>query len=192
MKHPRFAILIVSLPLIGLIYLCAWGIVPDRMAALVEHVMGNTPEAQVAVYLAAVAHGDEVAALDTWELGTSELMDSTRLPDLQARRQTVTQTLLSRRIRADFDIRAIEWYAICCMAFHRTDSPGDATGARVFITVHDQTGAALLYVVDVFHRPGRYRGEEANYPRHEWVIRDVYPVDEQPIFWPTQASYGGV
>ncbi len=128
----NIALLIASLPFLVMAYLCAWAIVPDRLSALSERINGNTPEAQIAAYLAAIAHGDEQSALRIWEPAVSELMTANHLPDLQARQRTLTHTFITRGIRAEFTVQKIEWWAICCMAYHRIDNSSDATGARVF------------------------------------------------------------
>jgi hypothetical protein len=188
----NLALLIASLPFLVMLYLCAWAIVPDRLSALSERINGNTPETEIAAYLAAIAHGDEQSALRIWEPGVSELMTADHLPDLQARQRTLTHTFITRGIRTDFAVEKIEWWAICCMAYHRIDNSSEASGARVFILLHDQSGATTRYVVDVFHRSGRYRGEEDGYPAHQWVIRDMYPAEQEPIFWPTRTGYGGL
>ena len=57
-----------------------------------------------------------------------------------------------------------------------------AGGARLRVRLVGRSGAALDYVVDVFDRDGSSSGLRALLTRH-WVVRDVYPVDQQPLFW---------
>jgi hypothetical protein len=57
-----------------------------------------------------------------------------------------------------------------------------AGGARLRVRFADRSGAALDYIVDVFDRDGGSSGARALLTRH-WVVRDVYPADQQPLYW---------
>jgi hypothetical protein len=61
--------------------------------------------------------------------------------------------------------------------------PRGAEGARVRIQLHDRQGAALIYTFDVFVRGGSCWGPVADYPPRQWVIHDIYPDGEAPLYW---------
>jgi hypothetical protein len=69
---------------------------------LLEQALGQTPRAQIAAYMTAIAGGDRRAALDLWmEPGTSN-------PALVARRQSVTDDLLAYGSRQSHRVLDVE------------------------------------------------------------------------------------
>jgi len=51
--------------------------------------------------------------------------------------------------------------------------------------------ASLVYVFDVFVRGNTYWGAAMGYPPREWLLRDVYPDGQAPLFWPFKNEAGG-
>jgi hypothetical protein len=129
---------------------------------------GDTAEARVERYLAAVSRGDERAALAAWGVDAGAYRD-----ELEARRSEVTRALASQSPRA-YRIEHIEWWSMCCEP-HIIASGRLATGARMTVGIGDAD-----YVFDVFamEREDVYDG----LPPHGWVLRDVYPSGAAPIY----------
>lgn len=150
-------------------------------AAVIEQISGETPQARIAAYVRALARGDEKAVLDAWELPTWELPRG-RSGELRARRDGVTRDLIIAGIHSDIIILGIEWWRTCCEP-NVINNPRNAGGARVHAQLLDRDGAPLLYMFDVFTREQPYWGEAMGYPPRQWVLRDVYPMSQEPLFW---------
>ena len=142
-----------------------------------ELVSGETPQARITAYLQAIQSQDRAAALDTWSLpsdGTDAFVA------LSGRRYSITDELLSRKITG-FTIFEPQWWSTCC-------DPGvtfqsrNAGGARVQVQVLDAQGQPWIYIFDVFV-DGPYYGDATGNPYRHWLLRDIYPSDELPIYW---------
>lgn len=97
------------------------------------------------------------------------------------RRETVIAGLLQANVAADYRINEVEWWHTCCEPGVTCDSRG-AGGAR--ITVQFMQGdKPLAYIFDIFTREQPYFGAATGYPPRDWVIRDVYPRGNTPLFW---------
>jgi hypothetical protein len=156
----------------------AVGAVP---ATVVERLRGETPEARVRAYADAVLHGDEAAALNAWTLEAHEQPDG-RGEALRARREAITRQLVGAGLVRDFRINHIEWWRTCCEPGVINDSRG-AGGARVHVQFLDGDGVPHGYIFDIFHREGPYWGAAMGYPVRRWALYDVYPYDEEPLYW---------
>lgn len=150
-------------------------------ATVVEWLRGERAAARLDAYVRAILRGDGRAAWDAWELPQWELAAG-RSAALQKRRQDVTRDLLAAGIRPDYSILHIEWWRTCCEPGVTSDSRS-AGGARIQVQFVDRQGQPLAYTVDVFTGDGAYWGAAMGYPVRHWVLRDVYPADEQPLFW---------
>ncbi len=175
---------VVALALVSL-YAAGWFFLPSdgsRGFSPWDRITGETPSAKVDAYVRAVARGDEAAALDLWEPPAVDLPNG-RSTALRQQRVDVTRALIAVGIRPDVAIRSIEWWRTCCEP-GLIDGPRDAGGARLRIRLIDRSGVALDYVVEVFDRDGSSSssGLRALLTRH-WVVRDVYPADQQPLYW---------
>jgi hypothetical protein len=181
-KFPLRIVLVTILVGIGF---CAISIVfltrGSAYATVVETITGETPEAKVGAYVNAVARGQVTQALTLWELPTWQLPDETEAR-LSARRQSVTQQLAGLPVRAQFNILGIQWWSTCCEP-HVIPEPRDAGGARLYVQLFDKDGMPLRYVFDLFTREQPYWGAALNYPPRQWVLRDVYPDTQAPLFW---------
>ncbi len=129
---------------------------------------GDTAEARVDHYLAAIARGDEAAAISRWGVDAGGYRQ-----ELEARRSEVTRALASQPPHS-YRIEGIEWWSMCCEP-HIIASGRLATGARVTVGTDD-----ARYVFDVFavEREHVYDG----LPPRGWVLRDVYPSGAAPIY----------
>ncbi len=145
-----------------------------------EQMAGETPPAKVEAYVAALAHGDEAAALNLWELPS--LRDQAQLSALAERRGQVTAALLASRRGAAFTIVRTEWWGTCCEPRVIGDAR-DAGGARMRVQFTNVRGMPPVYVFDVFVRDLPYWGAAMDYPLRQWVIRDVYPEGQAPLYW---------
>lgn len=166
-----------------IVYVAGWFFLPSDASPEFspwQRIAGETPSAKVDAYVRAVARGDEAAALDLWELPAVDLPNG-RSTALRQRRVDVTRGLIAAGIRPDAAIRSIEWWRTCCEP-GLIDGPRSAGGARLQVRLVDRSGTALDYVIDVFDRDGGSSGLRALLTRH-WVVRDVYPSDQPPLFW---------
>jgi len=149
---------------------------------LLEWVAGETPQAHIRAYLRAVEAQDRQAALAAWTLPAPE---RARFAELERRRAAATDELLARRIR-DFTLFEPQWWRTCC-------EPGlaaarSAGGARIRVQVIDAEGEPWQYTFDVFAAEQPYWGAAGGNPYRHWLLRDVYPAGEPPLYWPLTYS----
>lgn len=142
---------------------------------VVERMLGQTPEAQIRKYLAAVAEGDRQAALDLW--GLPALSN----PSMENRRSNITAELVAHGPTLHFQILDVEWWRTCCEPATIED-PGQAGGARVQVLLGSQAHADRIYTFDLLV-PGGYWGEAAGNPVRHWSIVDIYPQNALPLAW---------
>ena len=142
---------------------------------LIEQLTGQTPQAQIAAYLEAVAQGDQQAALDLWSPAGPDS------PGLVARRGAVTAGLLAYGPGLDYQVLDVEWWRTCCEPAVLEDS-GDAGGSRVWVRLYGGNRPARVYVFDLLV-PGGYWGEAMGNPLRTWAIFDVYPQGQAPLVW---------
>ena len=149
--------------------------------AFQEPTMGETPQAKVVAFVQAIHQDDRSAALALWELGES----STLAKDgaLKERRERITTELLSAEHDTEYTILGIEWWTTCCEHTVTCDSR-NAGGARINVQFLDNSGLSVPYTFDVFAREQPYWGSAMDYPPRHWVIRDVYPTNQEPLYWP--------
>jgi len=144
---------------------------------LLELASGETPQAKITAYLQAIQASRPGAALAAWTLPAP---NTESFAELTERRDLVTDDLLARQI-IGFTIFEPEWWSTCC-------DPGvirharNAGGARVQVQVLDAQGQPWLYTFDVFTNEP-YWGNAAGNPYRRWLLRDVYPLSEPPVYW---------
>jgi len=144
---------------------------------LLERPTGNQPQAQIKAFVHAIVLGDRSTALELWEIE-----DTTMQSELLGRQKSVISDLMSMGIRPDYRILGVEWWTTCCEPSVTCDSR-NAGGARIMVQFLDKNEQPKLYTFDVFAREQPYWGGAAGYPSRDWVIRDVYPYDQEPLFW---------
>jgi hypothetical protein len=142
---------------------------------LLEGALGQTPEAQVRRYLAAVSEGDRQAALFLWPSPT------TPNSALDARRASVTDELLSFGPDLQYQTLDIVWWSTCCEP-SVIDDPDKAGGANVRVAIHREGQPEAVYLFDVLV-PGGYWGAAAGAPIRKWTLVDVYPEEASPLAW---------
>lgn len=142
---------------------------------LLELPMAYGPQRPVEAFVEAIARGDEAAAVSLWEIAPERT-------DLLARRQRVLAELQAAGIERRFMVLEIQWWTTCCEPGVTCD-PRNAGGARLRVQFLGREGKPLLYTFDVFTRKP-YWGAAAGYPPRDWVLRDVYPEGDRPLFWP--------
>ncbi len=150
-------------------------------ATVVERLRGETPEARVRAYVRAVLRDDEAAALEAWTLQDRESSDG-RGEALRERREQMTRQLIVGQWDEEVRINHIEWWRTCCEP-GLADDPRGAGGARIHVQLLDSDGSPHLFIFDIFHRDGPYWGAAMGYPVRNWALYDVYPYDEEPLFW---------
>jgi len=149
----------------------------DLRYHLLEQTNGNQPQALISEFVQAIVEGDHMTALELWETG-----DPDPQSPLAERREGVTSELESAGVSLEYSILDIEWWTTCCTPSVTCDSR-EAGGARILVQFMDRFGEPNIYFFDIFTRQP-YWGGAAGYPPRDWVIRDVYPVDQEPFFWP--------
>jgi len=144
---------------------------------LLERPTGNQPQARIAAFVQAIVRGDRSTAIELWEV-----RDTYTHSELVRRQERVISDLLAAGIRPDYLILDIEWWTTCCEPSVTCDSR-NAGGARIRVQFLDRNGLPILYTFDVFAREQPYWGSAAGYPARDWVIRDLYPHGQKPLFW---------
>ena len=164
--------------------LTALGLGPAAAARadLVETITNERPEAKVAAYLRATAAGDERGAAALWEI-PDWLARQDVGPVLAARRSAVTREMASLQLVGSAQPIGIQWWRTCC-------EPGvierqrEAGFARIYVSLSRPDDARVwYYVLDVVTRGGAYWGVAMGYQPREWMLVDVYPMGEKPLFW---------
>ena len=137
-------------------------------------------EAGIKAYLQAVMRQDRQAALKLWDLSTP--LPAGSEPPLRQRRERVTDDLLAMDLTG-YTLFTPEWWTTCCEP-HVTCSASSAGGARVRVQVLDAGGQPASYLFDVFAREQPYWGDALGNPPRHWLLRDVYLMQQSPLFWP--------
>lgn len=154
---------------------------------LLERSTVNQPQAQIAKFVRAIVQDERKKALGLWEI---------RSPDAESkltrRREAIISELVHAGISPDYRVLEVEWWTTCCEPTVTCDSRS-AGGARIKVQFLDVHGEPILYIFDIFTREQPYWGAAVGYPPRSWVIRDVYPSQEEPLFFPiiyeTQVRY---
>jgi hypothetical protein len=142
---------------------------------LAERAQGQTPQALIERYLAQITEGNRQAALALWSPG------GTPNTALEARRESVTDALLTSGPTLAHRILEAEWWRTCCEP-DVIDDPNEAGGARIRVAISGRDQPETVYVFDLLV-PGGYWGAAAGYPARQWAIRDVYPEGAAPLAW---------
>ena len=100
---------------------------------------------------------------------------------MKNRREETTDKLIKAKINSNFTITNIDWWSTCCVPSIIDDSNW-ANGARVYVQLIDSDNNKLNYVFDVFVSKGHREPGIGDSIRH-WTIRDVYPENEESLFW---------
>ncbi len=144
---------------------------------LVDQPALNQAQAPITQFVQALARHESVTAMTLWEIAERNTQEA-----ITQRRESVIADLGNAGIQPDVEILSVEWWSTCCDPSVICDAR-DAGGARLRVQLLDKAGQPRSYVFDVFTREQPYWGAAAGYPAREWVLRDVYPYDEQPLFW---------
>lgn len=142
----------------------------------VERLSGQTPQAQIERFVAAIVDGDRQAAMALW------LPPGTPDGDLETRRELVLDSLLLYGPRIEHRIIDVEWWRTCCEP-GVIDDPREAGGAHVRVAIGGPDQPEAVYIFDVLV-PGGYWGSAMGNPVRHWTIVDVYPEVEAPLTWP--------
>jgi len=172
------------LSFVSLVIVCVGAIIvaaqSDMLHVWRERLNNETPQAKVKAYIRAVARDDMDMATQLWPLDCNA--DSEYIITLCDRRDEVTGDLIETDTRWHVTVRSIEWWSTCCEP-GVIDSPKDAGLARVHVALRSSSGQTHNYVFDVGTKGGPYWGAAMGYPVRHWVIRDVYPDGEAPLYW---------
>lgn len=173
----RFGLLIVFITM--MVIGALWLFTPWQ-ANLQQRQAEKRVEAGIKAYLQAVMRRDRQAALKLWDLSVP--LPAGSEPLLLQRREQITDELLAFDI-AGYHIMHIEWWTTCCEP-HVTCSARSAGGARVQVQLLDAGGQPLSYLFDIFAREQPYWGDALGNPLRHWLLRDVYLMEQMPLFWP--------
>lgn len=173
----RFGLLIVFITM--MVIGALWLFTPWQ-ANIQQRQAEKRVEAGIKAYLQAIMRQDKPAALKLWDLSAPLPAGSELL--LQQRRERVTDELLAMGITG-YTLFTPEWWTTCCEP-HVTCSARSAGGARVQVQVLDAGGQPASYQFDIFAREQPYWGDAAGNPPRHWLLRDVYLMEQMPLFWP--------
>lgn len=176
-KKTVLIITIIALSIIGIYIVSISGI----LNPFIEKITNETPEAKINAYIQAVSKGDKETALKIWEYPTWNL-ESNDYILLKERREKATDELIKEKITSNFTITNIEWWSTCCMPSIISNSNG-AGGARAKVELTDINNKKNIYIFDIFVRETHYGGATEEPKLRHWVIRDIYPLGEEPLFW---------
>ena len=174
----RFLWIIIAAALLLILCAAAAVLLPAVPGEWRERLAGESPQAEIAAYMKAILRGDRQAAIGRWEVAASEAGRTARL---ERRREQVTGELLGLGA-SEFTLFEPQWWTTCCEP-HVTCSSRSAGGARVQVQVLDRAGMPQIYVFDVFSREQPYWGDAMGSPPRDWVVRDVYALDQEPLYW---------
>lgn len=146
---------------------------------LLDQATADLPQVKIAAFVQSIVHDDKTTALKLWELGGAS---SEQQSALGKRREGVISDLLASKINPEYTVLGIEWWTTCCDP-NVTNSSRDAGGARINVQFLDKNGDPISYIFDVFTREQPYWGGAEGYQPRDWVIRDVYPYDQSPMYW---------
>ncbi len=173
LKQVVIGILVAFIIIIGAIAACLGVVIfPNTLA---EIATGTTPQARVSAFVQAIDRGDEQAALDLWESESAQLGE---------RRQKITRELLETKLAPGFMILDTEWWSMCCEPREIGYYFGDAGAVHMKVRLRDTQGHSLVYMFDLFARELPWNED----PR-DWVIRDIYPSDQEPLFFSRQWNH---
>jgi len=170
------ALLLTGALLFALVYCGLFDLFLHQTHTTIEAVLGETPRNKLIAYLAAVRRGDREAALACWP--ANERLGA----DYEARRQQVTDELLSLGSSLRHRVLEVEWWSGCCEPC-TVDDPTIASMARMQVEITDARDRRQQYVFDVVTTKA-YWGAAGGSPIRRWVLRDVYPSAERPIAFP--------
>lgn len=181
----RVALSAVGVVLLGGVLVVAFLLLDQATgfrADLVEAVTNERPEAKVDAFLRATAAGDETAALAVWEI-PDWLARQDVGPRMAERRAAVTRDLASLRLEWSGQPTGIQWWRTCCEP-GVIESSREAGFARIYVSLsRPDDQRTWFYVLDVVTRGGAYWGGATGYQPRQWMLVDVYPTSEQPLFW---------
>ena len=138
----------------------------------------DTPEQQVARYLAATSSGKEQDALDAWPTFVGGAHPR---PALLVRRTELTRELTTLRVGSSYRVRSIDWWRTCCEP-GRIQDPANAGLARMHVTATDPAGAEYALVFEVFVKNITWWGDAGGETVKEWKLYEVHREYELCIF----------
>lgn len=182
MRKPStlIAVIVVFIAGIGAGVIGSWLILhggTELRYFILDSPPGKQPTVQVDAFAKALVRADREIALKLWEVEAGDAQGG-----LVSRRDRVTSDMAAAGLGADYMILNVQWWTTCCEPSVTCESR-NAGGARILVQFLDRKERPLLYVFDVFAREQPYWGSAAGYPKRDWVIRDVYPQGEVPLFW---------
>ncbi len=177
--NKKHLIIFITVFILSVVFFFAY--INGAFAPFIEKAISETPEAKIELYLQAISKEDEKGALTLWEF--PDWWDSSFIgfDQLKNRREEMTNKLIETKINSDFTITKIDWWGTCCVPSIIDDSNW-ANGARVYVQLTDFNNNKLNYIFDVFVSKGHREPGIGDSIRH-WTIRDVYPENEESIFW---------
>ena len=142
------------------------------------------PRAQVHAFVAALREPDASRAESLWVI--DETWPAEKRQALSERRTDVVAHLLASGVASEYTVLHVQWWNTCCEPSITCDWP-NAGGARLTVQFLDAEGMPVQYTFDVFAKDDPYEASIPGLPQR-WILRDVYRLGEQPIFWPLVAE----
>lgn len=144
----------------------------------------DSPERQVARYLAATSSGNEEDALDAWPTFVGGFHPRQAL---LVRRTEITHELTSLRVGGSYRVMSIDWWRTCCEPGPIAD-PANAGLARMHVIATDAAGHEHPLVFQVFVKAIAWQGDAGGETVKEWKLYEVHR-EAEICFFPS-AAYG--
>lgn len=157
-------------------------------SAFIEKALNEEPEKKITAYIGAVKQGNTNDALAIWELPDPEgWKTSEEFFLLENRRKNLTENFILNGI-TNFEILKVEWWSgFCCMTEpYIVNDTRDGGYVRAYVKLFSDTtdkgDNEYVYIFVLSTRDDSF-GALASYPVRYWVIRDIYPSTQKPLFW---------
>ena len=179
-QYRQVAILVAMMLVLILAYCGLFDWTLYEVHTTIERGLGETPKGKLEAYLNAVRTGESDIALACWpareHLGAH----------YKARRQQVTEQLLTVGPSLRHHVLKVEWWRTCCEPGQVTN-PDIAGMARMRVEITDGQGRPQLYTFDI-GTTKRYWADAGGDPVRRWVLWDVYRSGQYPLVfhWPLE------
>jgi len=141
-----------------------------------DHSAERQVHAKIDDFVQAIFHDDQSRARDLWEINNLD-----RRTGMAERRERIISDLISAGIQSDYEVLKVVWWSTCCEPRPISDSD-NAGEARTTVQFTDKNKQSISFTFEI-HTREPYWGDAKESPPREWVIRDIYPPDEEPLRW---------
>jgi hypothetical protein len=164
-RHSR---LIIGIAVVALLAGYLW-LTQGAGHTVAEWALGESPQARLRAYVAAVDRGDREAAMALWR--------SEGLPGCAERRQQVTGELLAMGPGLEYRVTGVSWWAAWCCDGGEVEDPSLANVVRLHVEIGSPQSPARQCVFEV--RARTFLGPQAPGEQRVrlWSLADVFPAE---------------